>query len=285
MDDLLARAKALADPTRLKLLRLLMERECAVHELVDVLATGQSRVSQHLAKLKQAGLVRERRDGRQNYYSAHAQALLGLDQLLVSFLYTPVDQLPEMRKEWPRWRTLPAPEDDFTLEMSGEEQGLPVLFSPRVAHEVASGGGAKGHSPRILFLCTANSFRSQIAEAWTRTLGGQLVDVQSAGLEPSRINPVAVNVMREVGVDLAGQYSKAVTPEMLAEADVIVTLCGTAMGWFPLSNRPAVQRQHWPFLDPTLAATGDVVQHESRQVRDGIRRRVEGLLAALNRAS
>jgi arsenate reductase len=277
VNDLLARSKALGDPTRLKLLRLLMERECAVHELVDVLATGQSRVSQHLARLKRAGLVQERRAGRQTYYAANAEALLGLDQLLMTFLYTPMDQLPEMRKEWPRWCQLPA-----YAEGAYESGAVPIEFAPKVA---ARSGAAWPGVHRILFLCTANSFRSQIAEAWARTLGGPYAEVQSAGLEPSRINPVAVEIMREVGVELTGQYSKAVTPQILAEADVIVTLCGTAMGWFPLSNRSGVIRQHWPFSDPTLTAAGEAAWQESRLVRDGIRRRVEALLASLHQAS
>lgn len=282
MQQLLARFKALGDPTRLKLLRLLMERECAVHELVEILSTGQSRVSQHLAKLKAAGLVNERREGRETYYRAHPGAVLGLDQALLFFLYAPMDQLHGMRLEWQRWRHLAAEQAGVQREPA---DGLPVFFRPAPAEPGARPAHAIGkRKPNILFLCTANSFRSQIAEAWTRALGGVKVEVQSAGLEPTRVHPAAEAVMREVGIDMAGQYSKGVTPEMLTQADVVVTLCGAALGWFPVSNRD-VRRQHWPFPDPAaLADTDEAVWQESRKVRDGIGRRVEGLLASLTPA-
>lgn len=290
MEQLVARAKALADPTRLKLLRILVERECSVHELVDVLATGQSRVSQHLARLKAAGLVRERRSGREVFYSARADVLFGLDQDLSAFFHTPIERLPDMRGEWRRWcaagPSQPAPTGQTGGAGARGGDALPLVFKPEPA--VAAGrptGGAGQRRPRLLFLCTANSFRSQIAEAWARVLGGRRVEVQSAGLEPARIHPLAEAVMREVGIDLEGQYAKAVTPEMLDQADVVVTLCGPALAWFPATRRE-VRREHWPLPDPTaLGGPEDTVLREGRRVRDQIRRRVEALLDSLGRAS
>ena len=278
MERLLLRARALSDPTRLKLLRLLLERESAVHELVDVLATGQSRVSMHLAKLKAAGLVQERREGREMYYAADSAAVMGLDQELLRFFTTAVDSLPELRSEWRRWQHL-------TPAAGGDSRGgLPVTFRPAPAapsHE----RGRHGEIPRVLFLCTANSFRSQLAEAWARHLGAGRLEAQSAGLEPARINRLTEVLLREVGVDMAGQYAKPITPALLAEADVVVTVCGTALGWFPEVRRD-IRREHWPFPDPTLDATSEAAAVvEGRRVRDGIRRRVESLLTALTPAS
>ncbi len=286
IQELLVTAKALADPTRLKLLRLLMERECAVHELVGILLCGQSRVSQHLAKLKAAGLATERREGRQVYYRANPAALLGLDQALLSFLYTSMDQVPDMRAEWQRWRDFVAASAHESHSGFAVYSGIPVHFRPQpVARTPRNEQAPAMRRHRILYLCTANSFRSQMAEGWTRRLGGSTVEVQSAGLEPTRIHPTAEAVMGEVGVDMAGQYAKGITPEMLSEADVIVTLCGAALGWFPAVGQDVI-RQHWPFPDPAaLAGSEETVLQASRQVREGIRRRVEALLTTLGQAS
>lgn len=278
MENLLLYAGALSDPTRLKLLRLLLERESAVHELVDVLATGQSRVSMHLARLRSAGLVRERRDGRQVYYSTDAAALSALDRELQQFLGTPLGELPALRAEWQRWQRRFAP----AAAGSGPEPAgaIPIRFRPEPA-----GAGRHTGRPLLLFLCTANSFRSQIAEAWARHLSGGSLPVQSAGLEPARLNPLAVRLMAEVGVEMAGQHAKPITPALLAAAGVVVTVCGTAPGWFP-DLPPGVRREHWPFPDPTRdAARAAVALAEGRRVRDGIRRRVEALLRSLDQAS
>lgn len=291
MQELVALARALGDPTRLKLLRILVERECSVHELVDILAMGQSRVSQHLARLKAAGLVQERRAGREVLYAARPQAVFSLDQALTAFFRTPVEALPEMRAEWQRWRA-PGPGRPAGSHAAGgaagggpgDGTGLPVVFRPEPADRGAA-AARPGRRPRVLFLCTANSFRSQIAEAWARVLAAGRVEAASAGLEPTRVHPVAEAVMREVGVDLSSHYAKAVTPAMLAQADVVITLCGGALAWFPITGR-GIRREHWPLADPTgLDAPDEVILSESRRVRDRIRHRVEGLLASLEHAS
>ena len=81
---------------------------------------------------------------------------------------------------------------------------------------------------KLLFVCTGNSARSQMAEAFARRYGGAIFDVYSAGLEPSRVNPRALAVMAEKGISLDGQWSKGLDDVPLAQMDLVVTLCDDA---------------------------------------------------------
>jgi len=133
----------------------------------------------------------------------------------------------------------------------------------------------------VLFLCTGNSCRSQMAEGWARHLGGDRVEAQSAGIEAHGKNPRAITVMAEAGVDISAQESTRVTPAMLAWADVVVTVCGHADEHCPVL--PAgTRKEHWPLNDPAKA-TGS--EEEIRAVfhasRDEIRRRVQELIDRL----
>lgn len=133
----------------------------------------------------------------------------------------------------------------------------------------------------ILYLCTGNSCRSQIAEGWTRTLAGEHVNVSSAGIEAHGKNPRAIAVMAEAGIDISGQESTVVSPEMLAEATTVVTVCGHADEQCPVL--PAgVEKRHWPLQDPARATgTEEAIMNTFRAARDDIRKRVECLLDEL----
>ena len=133
----------------------------------------------------------------------------------------------------------------------------------------------------ILFLCTGNSCRSQMAEGWARHFAGDRHTIQSAGLEAHGKNPRAIAVMREAGVDISGQESTPVTDAMLAAADIVVTVCGHADEQCPVI--PAgVKKIHWPLSDPAKAAgSDDIVMEVFRASRDDIRQRVMTLLATL----
>jgi ACR3 family arsenite transporter len=133
----------------------------------------------------------------------------------------------------------------------------------------------------LLFLCTGNSCRSQIAEGWARHLGDAKVNVMSAGIEAHGKNPRAISVMAESGVDIAAQESTKLTDEMLTSADYLVTVCGHADEHCP--TVPAgVQREHWPLPDPAKATgTEDEVMAVFRASRDDIRQRVGELLGRL----
>ena len=80
----------------------------------------------------------------------------------------------------------------------------------------------------VLFLCTGNSCRSQIAEGWIRDIGGDRFNVESAGIEAHGKNPRAIAAMQEAGLDISGQESTIVSDEMLQRADVVITVCGHA---------------------------------------------------------
>lgn len=136
----------------------------------------------------------------------------------------------------------------------------------------------------ILFLCTGNSCRSQMAEAWARHLKADQFNAYSAGTEPHGMNPHAVQVMQEVGVDMQGQYSKRVDDLADVHLDLVVTVCGDAHEHCPVFPGDCTVR-HVGFDDPPrlaaeLAARGEGEQAQLacyRRVRDEIRAFVEGL--------
>jgi arsenate reductase len=132
----------------------------------------------------------------------------------------------------------------------------------------------------VLFLCTGNSCRSQMAHGWLAHLGGGRYDVYSAGLETHGVNPRAIRVMAEAGVDISGHTSNAVSEYLHQSFDLLVTVCGGAREACPLFAGEVRERQHWPFDDPA-AATGneEEVLAAFRRVRDEIRARVEGFLS------
>lgn len=127
---------------------------------------------------------------------------------------------------------------------------------------------------KILFLCVANAVRSQIAEGLAKQLLPD-VNVASAGSHPSELNPLAVQVMREIGIDISGQYSKSVdslSPDFLRELDYVITLCADEVCPIVLSD---ALKLHWPFPDPV--GGGETLEAQLvffRLVRDGIRQKI-----------
>jgi len=138
---------------------------------------------------------------------------------------------------------------------------------------------------KVLFLCTGNSCRSQIAEGWARHLGGEWLKARSAGIESHGTNPLAIDVMREAGLDISQQESTKLTDEMLTTADCVVTVCGHADQNCPVL--PAgTRKEHWPLDDPANATgSEDEVMAVFRASRDDIRRRVENLIKRLEKVS
>jgi arsenate reductase len=133
----------------------------------------------------------------------------------------------------------------------------------------------------VLFLCTGNSCRSQMAEGWARELGGSAVGVASAGIEAHGKNPRAIAVMAEAGVDISGQESTVVNDAMLRRADVVVTVCGHADELCP-ALPPAVRKIHWPLTDPAKATGSEAeIMAAFRATRDEVERRVRSLLTEL----
>ena len=133
---------------------------------------------------------------------------------------------------------------------------------------------------RVLFLCTHNSARSQMAEGWLRHLGGERFEVHSAGTEETHVRPLAVQAMAEVGVDISGHRSKTLERYVTEPWDDVITVCddaNEACPFFPGGKR----RLHWSFPDPSRAAgSGDEQLAVYRRVRDAIRERIARELLA-----
>jgi arsenate reductase len=131
---------------------------------------------------------------------------------------------------------------------------------------------------KVLFVCSGNSARSQMAEGFARHSGGEQIEAHSAGVEPSRLNPVAVAVMQEKGIDISGHRSKAFDWDLARQMDVVVTVCGHANETCPVLP-PEVKRLHWPLEDPAAAKGTDAeIMATFRLVRDQVESRVVELL-------
>ena len=132
---------------------------------------------------------------------------------------------------------------------------------------------------RVLFLCTHNSARSQMAEGLLRRLAGDRFEVASAGTEARGVNPLAVCAMADIGVDLRGHTSKTLDRFLRERWDYVITVCDNANESCPVFPGP-VTRLHWSFDDPSVAAGGDEQRLAVfRRVRDEIRARIATWLA------
>ena len=144
------------------------------------------------------------------------------------------------------------------------------------------------HAQRVLFLCTHNSARSQMAEGLLRALGGQRVEAFSAGTEATHVRPLAIRAMAELGIDISGQQSKTLDRYLDQSFDAVITVCDQANEACPVFFR-AKERLHWSFRDPSRATGSEDEQLAVyRAVRDAIRERIERELLprpAVERAS
>lgn len=206
---------------RWRLLRELGRSDRRVHELTALLDQPQNRVSYHLGKLRETHLVSARRssaDGRDTYYTVDLTRVRSLLAATGAALH-------------PGLRLVPPPTEP--------------------AHRVTTG-------TRVLFLCTGNSARSQMAEALARTRSGGLVEAYSAGSHPKPLHPNAVRVMRdEHGIDLAGRRSKHLSVFARERFDLVITLCDRVREVCPeFPGRP--EAVHWSLPDPAAGhADGD----------------------------
>jgi arsenate reductase len=127
--------------------------------------------------------------------------------------------------------------------------------------------------PTVLFVCVHNAGRSQMAAGWLKQLAGDRIEIWSAGSEPAdQINPTAIEVMREVGIDISGETPKILTTDSVSKADVVITMgCGDACPYFP-----GKRYEDWELTDPAGQPL-DIV----REVRDDIKGRIEKLVGEL----
>jgi protein-tyrosine-phosphatase/DNA-binding transcriptional ArsR family regulator len=209
-----------ADPRRWQLLVELSRSDRRVGELTELLQLPQNLVSYHLRELRRAALVTSRRssaDGRDVYYRAH---LTRCRQLLA-------DAATELH---PAVRLAPA---------------SPPSIAP-----------LRTRPPRVLFLCTGNSARSQMAEALLAHRSQGYVEARSAGSHPKPLHPDAVRVLRERGIDIAGATTKHFRRFARARFHRVVTLCDKVREVCPEFPGPALA-VHWSIADPAAAADGD----------------------------
>ena len=127
----------------------------------------------------------------------------------------------------------------------------------------------------ILFLCTGNSCRSQMAEGFAKKMLSKDLKIFSAGIEPKRIHPIAVKVMQEVGIDISQQKSKNISEIPIDKINLVVTLCGDAAERCPIFPGK-VERIHWEIEDPTKAQGSDKeIAIVFRKIRDKIKSYIE----------
>jgi len=123
---------------------------------------------------------------------------------------------------------------------------------------------------RVLFLCTHNSARSQMAEGLLRAMGGDRFESFSAGTEATHVRPLAIQAMSELGIDISGQRSKVLTEYLQQPFDYVITVCDQAQESCPIFPN-AAKRLHWSFPDPSKASGDAATQLATyREVRDAI---------------
>ena len=133
----------------------------------------------------------------------------------------------------------------------------------------------------VLFVCTHNASRSQMAEGFLRHLGGDAFEASSAGTEPGELHPLAVEVMAEQGIDISGQQAKSVDDFVQQEFDYVITVCDDAREACPYFPN-AVRSLHWSLPDPSRAdGSGEKRSAVFRAVRDAIRAHIEQFIAAV----
>jgi arsenate reductase len=138
---------------------------------------------------------------------------------------------------------------------------------------------------QVLFVCIHNSARSQMAEAFLKQICGQAFEVHSAGLEPGRLNPVVVEAMREIGIDISGNRTKAVAEFLTAGQAFayVITVCDETSAERCPVFPGLTTRLHWSFPDPSaLQGTPEEKLAGTRQIRDLIKARVEAWCRELN---
>jgi len=134
---------------------------------------------------------------------------------------------------------------------------------------------------KVMFLCTGNSCRSQMAEGFARELGKGILEPFSAGLMAAGVHPRAIAVMKELDIDISRQKSSQIDNDLLKTMNVIITLCVNAEEACPRTP-PEIKRIHWPINDPVGTMGSEVkIMKEFRRARDEIRKKVDDFINGL----
>lgn len=284
--------RALADPTRVQLLSLLVEADGgrrSVTDLASDLDLTQPTVSHHLRTLADAGIVQREQLGRTAWYSVAPTRLGDVVEAMrddpVAAALTPAvlervaDDLAERFRGTFSRETVEryvVESHALLVERAHATRYVPSLTARFAGDRLAALAAVDGDDgmPRVLFVCVQNAGRSQLAAALLRSLAGDRVRVLTAGSEPaSLVNPLVVAALDEIGVPLADEYPKPLTDEVVRAADVVVTMgCGDACPVYP-----GRRYLDWELDDPAGLSLDGV-----RRVRDEIASRVRGLLGELD---
>ena len=239
--------KLLGNEVRWRLITALALSDRKVNELVEGGPQPANLVSYHLGQLRAARLVTERRssaDARDVYYSLDLERLEAALRRWAGAIHPGL---------WPE----PGPSTAGAL-----------VIDP-----------AAGPPARVLFLCTHNSARSQMAEAILRHHAGGTVDVRSAGSHPSHVHPLALRMLDELGIDAAGLHSKPLSSFADDRFDYVITLCDRVRELCP-SWPGAPEQVHWSLADPAVAgASGEEALLAFRSTAVELSRRVRYFLA------
>lgn len=242
MEQFMNITKAMADSSRIRIISSLTEGELCVCQISDMLNLASSTVSKHLSILRHAGFVKQRKDGRWIYYKIDCNSAQSKSAL---------EWIKNSLKNDNQIKT-----DKKTLKNS--------LLCDR-------------KKIKILFLCTGNSCRSQMAEGWAKSLKGDQLEVYSAGIETHGLNKNAIKVMKEVGIDISKQKSENIEKFKDIDIDVVITVCNNAHETCPIFPRNC-RVIHVGFDDPpkmakeieTRGGSLDEQLDSYRAVRDNI---------------
>lgn len=241
--------KMLAHEVRWQLLSVLAYSDYRVHELSTLLQKPMNLVSYHLRLLRAESIVEEHRssaDARDVYYSLDLDRFEGLYKLAAATLH-------------------PALAHD---QADSSEQGTVQLGPPT----------------RVLFLCTHNSARSQLAEALLRHLGGPLVEVFSAGTAVTLVRPEVIEVLQKHNIDTTGLYSKHLDQFLGQNFDYVITVCDKASEACPVFPG-APERIHWSLPDPSAVTNPDERYKAFVKVFVALEKRLQLFLCVIDRQS
>lgn len=222
--------KLLAHDLRWRLLEALARSDHRVQELVELSGRSQNLVSYHLRRLREARLVCERRsshDARDVYYS--------LDLAHLQRLYA-----------------------------SAGESLHPALDGRQSATHTGTIARSIAQQVRVIFLCTHNSARSQMAEGILRARGGDLVEVTSAGSEPRKVHTLAVRALAEIGIDISAQQSRHMEQFVCQHFDYIITVCDRVRETCPVFPDDP-ECIHWSFEDPAAVEGPQATRYRAFQ--------------------
>lgn len=237
--------QVIADPHRWRIMTELAQSDRRVNELTRLVGDAQNLVSYHLRELRDAGLVSSRRssfDGRDSYY----------------------------RLELTRYCEL--------------LNTVTVALHPGLETRVRTAGAdqRRRRTPRVLFLCTGNSARSQMAESLLEHLSGHTIRAYSAGSHPKPLHPNAIKVMAARGIDISGRKSKDLSRFTTTRFDQVITLCDKVREICPeFDGAPATA--HWSMADPAAAGgTDDESYPAFEQAAANLEQRIGYLIARLS---